>query len=206
MLRSLPPIPALLLALLLAPLLPTPAQAVDVSGVSYPPQFTVAGKPLQLNGAGIRYRFVVKVYTAGLYLPAKADTLETAINMPGAKRLHIQMLRDIDANTLGKLFTRGMEDNSSRAEFGKAIPGTLKLSELFVVKKKLAAGENFSVEYVPGQGTMVLVNGQPGLSAPILEPEFFQSLLKIWLGNKPADELLKDALLGKAPPAAPQGN
>lgn len=183
----------------------TAAQALDVAGVNYPPQFTVAGKPLVLNGAGIRYRFVVKVYTAGLYLPAKADSVEQALALPGPKRIHIQMLRDIDANTLGKLFTRGMEDNSSRAEFGKAIPGTLKLSELFVAKKKLASGENFSVEYTPGVGTMVLVNGQPGLSAPIMEPEFFQSLLKIWLGPKPADDLLKSALLGKDA-QSPQGN
>ncbi len=195
----------LLLPLALSLLLALPAHAVDVGGVNYPPQFTVGGKPLVLNGAGIRYRFVVKVYTAGLYLPAKADTAEQALALPGPKRIHIQMLREIDANTLGKLFTRGMEDNSSRAEFGKAIPGTLKLSELFVAKKKLAAGENFSVEYTPGQGTMVLVNGQPGLSAPIMEPEFFQSLLKIWLGPKPADDLLKAALLGKDA-QSPQGN
>ena len=29
----------------------------------------------------------------------------------------ITMLRDIDANELGKLFTRGMEDNSPKARF-----------------------------------------------------------------------------------------
>lgn len=183
-----------------------PARALEVAGVTYPPQFTVAGKPLALNGAGIRYRFIVKVYTAGLYLPAKADSAEQVLAMPGPKRLHIQMLREIDSNTLGKLFTRGMEDNSSRAEFGKAIPGTLKLSELFAAKKKLVAGEHFSVEYIPGQGTMVLVNGQPGLSEPIKEPEFFQSLLKIWLGPKPADDLLKSALLGKDAAPVRDGN
>lgn len=187
-------------------LLAIPAQALEVAGVNYPPQAMVAGKPLALNGAGIRYRFVVKVYTAGLYLPAKADSAEQVLAMPGPKRLHIVMLREIDSNTLGKLFTRGMEDNSSRAEFGKAIPGTLKLSELFAAKKKLVAGEHFSVEYTPGQGTMILVNGQPGLSEPIKEPEFFQSLLKIWLGPKPADDLLKSALLGKEASAPRDGN
>lgn len=176
-----------------------PAQAVEVSGVNYPAQVTVAGRPLVLNGAGIRYRFVVKVYTAGLYLPAKAETPEQALAMAGPKRIHIQMLREIDSNTLGKLFTRGMEDNSSRAEFGKAIPGTLKLSELFAARKKLGPGEYFTVDFVPGQGTMVFVNGQPGLSDWIKEPEFFTSLAKIWLGPKPADELLKSALLGKDP-------
>jgi len=35
--------------------------------------------------------------------------------------------------------------------------------------------------------------------APIKEPEFYAALMKIWLGNSPADPLLKDALLGRAP-------
>lgn len=176
------------------------ALAVQVAGVDYPARATVAGQPLVLNGAGIRYRFVVKVYTAGLYLPAKAATAEQALAMPGAKRLHIQMLRDIDGNTLGRLFTRGMEDNSTRAQFAKAIAGTLRLSEMFVTKKSLKEGENFSVEWRPGVGTQILVNGEK-MGEPIAEPEFFLALLRIWLGPKPADDLLKDQLLGKTPEA-----
>jgi Chalcone isomerase-like len=190
-----------LMGLMALPAIPVAtAQAADVAGVNYPNQIAVAGKPLLLNGAGIRYRFVVKVYTAGLYLPAKADTPEKVLEMAGPKRLQIQMLREIDGNTLGKLFTRGMEDNSTRAEFAKAIPGTLRLSEMFVAKKKLVAGENFTVEWVPGVGTNILVNGQQQ-GEPIKEPEFFQSMMKIWLGNKPADDLLKAALLGKDSPS-----
>jgi hypothetical protein len=176
--------------------LATPSQAAQVAGVTYPPQLTVAGQPLVLNGAGIRYRFVVQVYTAGLYLPAPATTAEQALAMPGPKRLHIQMLRDIDGNTLGKLFTRGMEDNSTRAEFAQAIGGTLRLAEMFAVKKRLAAGEHFSVEWLPGRGTVVYVNGQPQ-GEPIQAPEFFTALMRIWLGKQPADQPLKNALLGQ---------
>ena len=44
---------------------------------------------------------------------------------------------------------------------------------------------------------MVLLNGEPQ-SEPIKEPEFFRSMMRIWLGDKPADHLLKDALLGQA--------
>jgi hypothetical protein len=172
--------------------------AVELSGVRYPPGFTLANTPLVLNGAGIRYRFVVKVYTAGLYLPAKADTPEAVLRMQGPKRLHVQMLRDIDGNDLGKLFTRGMQDNSSREEFGKSIPGTLRMAELFAAKKRLTAGENFTVEWVPNQGTQILLNGKAS-GEPIKEPEFFNALLRIWLGNSPADALLKDALLGLPP-------
>lgn len=176
------------------------AQAqTEFAGVKYEPSTQVANARLQLNGAGIRYKAVFKVYTAGLYLGSKAATTEAVLAAPGPKRMHIVMLRDIDANELGKLFTRGMQDNSPREEFSKSIAGTLRLSELFAAKKKLVAGDSFSVDFVPGQGTTVLINGKASIE-PIKEPEFFTSLLRIWLGNSPADAQLKDALLGKAPP------
>jgi hypothetical protein len=74
----------------------------------------VRGTKLQLNGAGIRYKAVFKVYAAGLYLPKKAATPEEVYAMPGAKRISITMLRDIDSNELGKLFIRGVEDNMDK--------------------------------------------------------------------------------------------
>lgn len=181
------------------------AQTVDLAGVKYPPTVQLAGSTLRLNGAGIRYKFVIKVYAAGLYLAGKAATPEAVIDAAGPKRLHVVMLREIDANDLGKLFTRGMQDNASRAEFSKSIPGTIRMADIFSTKKKLVAGDSFSVDYVPGQGTTVLVNGKPQGEA-IKEPEFFKALLSIWLGPHPADAQLKEALLGKeARPVASPG-
>jgi Chalcone isomerase-like len=183
-------------------LLPHVAMAqtvVEHSGVKYPSTLAVAGQNLRLNGSGIRYRFVVKVYTAGLYLQGRAATPEAVLATPGPKRLHVVMLRDIDANELGKLFTRGMQDNVSRDDFAKSIPGTLRMADIFQAQKKLAVGDNFSVDWLPGRGTMVLVNGRPQ-GEPIAEPEFFNALMMIWLGPRPADVALKDALLGIARP------
>jgi hypothetical protein len=173
-----------------------PPAALQVTGVSYPLGVQVAGSPLQLNGAGTRYKFIIKVYTAGLYLTAKAGTPEAVTAAPGPKRLHVVMLREIDANELGKLFTRGMQDNAPRESFSKSIPGTLRMAEIFSSRKKLVAGDSFSVDWVPGVGTTVLVNGQPQ-GAPIKEPEFFTALMSIWLGPRPADDQLKAALLGE---------
>lgn len=188
--------------------LPASAQqgAVELSGVTYPPTVRLAGTPLQLNGAGIRFRFVVRVYTAGLYLSGRAATPAEVLSAAGPKRLHVVMLRDIDATELGKLFTKGMQENSSREDFSKSIPGTLRMADIFSAKKRLGAGESFSVDWVPGQGTTVLVNGR-SQGEPIREPEFFNALMRIWLGPNPADAQLKDALLGQArtaPSAGPQ--
>lgn len=172
------------------------------TSTKFEPQMEVQGTRLQLNGAGTRYKFVIKVYTAGLYLTGKAGTPDVVSTTAGPKRLHVVMLREIDANELGKLFTRGMQDNAPRESFSKSIPGTLRMAEIFSSRKKLVAGDNFSVDWVPGVGTTVLVNGQPQ-GAPIKEPEFFGALMSIWLGPRPADDQLKAALLGEA--ARPAG-
>ncbi|QPF72123.1 hypothetical protein G8A07_03710 [Roseateles sp. DAIF2] len=185
---------------------PALAQPVDVAGVKYEPTADVAGQKLQLNGAGIRYKAIFKVYTAGLYLNAKAGTPEAVLANTGPKRLHIQMLRDIDGNELGKLFTKGMEENATREEFARAITGVLRIAEIFAAKKKLSTGEHFSVEWIPGTGTVVYVNGARVAGEPIKEAEFFSVLLKIWLGKAPADALLKDALLGIQRSSGRQGN
>ena len=177
-----------------------PKRVVDVLGTKFDGEIGVAGQRLQLNGAGVRFRAVFRVYAAGLYLAQKAETPEAVLSAPGPKRLNIVMLRDIDANELGKLFTRGMEKNATREDFVKAIPGTIKMGEIFAAKKKLASGESFQVDWVPGQGTVILINGKPA-AEPIKEPEFYSALMKIWLGKDPADANLKEALLGKVPPS-----
>jgi hypothetical protein len=170
---------------------------VNVSGVRYDESVDARGTKLQLNGAGVRYKAVFKVYTAGLYLTKKAGTPEEVLAVTGPKRLNIVMLRDIDSAELGKLFSRGMEDNMDRAAFSKLVPGVLRMSQIFSDHKKLVAGDAFSIDWVPGTGTVITVKGAPQ-GEPFKEPEFFNALLRIWLGPNPADWKLKDALLGKA--------
>jgi hypothetical protein len=89
-----------------------------------------------------------------------------------------------------------MEANAPREEFIKSINGVLKLSEVFASRKALVSGDTFSVDYVPGVGSTVSVNGKMATPEPIKEPEFYSALLRIWLGKNPADDNLKEALLG----------
>eukprot|EP01034_Spumella_vulgaris_P040537 gene40537-50143_t len=49
-------------------------QAVTVADVKYDATSALGDTALQLNGAGVRYKAVFKVYTAGLYLEKKAST------------------------------------------------------------------------------------------------------------------------------------
>jgi len=172
------------------------AQPVDVSGVKFDNPIELRGTKLELNGAGIRYKAVFKVYAAGLYLTKKAGTPEEVMAAPGPKRLSITMLREIDSAELGKLFTRGVEDNSPRSEMSKLIPGLVRMGQIFSDQKRLFPGENFVIEWIPGTGTVITVKGKVQ-GEPFKEPEFFNALMRIWLGPNPADWKLKEALLGK---------
>jgi hypothetical protein len=169
---------------------------VTVSGVRFEDSTDVKGAKARLNGAGVRYKAIFKVYAAGLYLSRKAATTEEVLAAPGAKRMTITMLRDIDSSELGKLFSRGIEDNMDKHSFAKLIPGVLRMSQIFSDNKKLNAGDTFALDWVPGTGTILTVRGvQQG--EPFKEPEFYNALLRIWLGPNPADWRLKEALLGK---------
>lgn len=172
------------------------AGQIDVAGVKIEDSLDVNGSKLQLNGAGIRYKTIIKVYTASLYLGRKAATPEEVLAAPGTKRVAITMLRDIDANELGKGLTRGLEDNSPKSEMAQLIPGLLRMSQMFSEQKNLKAGDTFTIDWVPGQGTVIHVKGVLQ-GDPIKEQAFFNALLRIWLGGTPADYKLKEALLGQ---------
>jgi len=173
------------------------AASVDVAGIKYDDALDLRGQKLELNGAGVRYKAVFKVYAAGLYLGKKVSTVEEVLAQPGPKRISITMLRDIDANELGKLFTKGVEENSPRGELAQLIPGLVRMGQMFADQKQLKTGDTFYVDWLPGAGSQVVVKGVPQ-GEPIREPAFFNALLRIWLGPAPADWKLKDALLGKS--------
>ena len=173
------------------------AATVDVAGVKLQDTIDLQGTKLQLNGAGVRYKAVFKVYAAGLYVGKKVATPEELFAAPGPKRISFTLLRDIDSNELGKAFTKGFEDNSPKNEMSKLLPSLFKMGQIFADQKKLMAGEGFTIDWIPGTGTVISVKGK-AQGEPLKEPEFYAALMRIWLGPVPADFKLKDALLGKA--------
>lgn len=192
--------PVVLAAALLLGLQPGAAlgQAVELAGVRFEPQVQLGGQTLLLNGAGIRYKAVFKVYAAGLYLSAKAGSPEAVLAAPGAKRIHVVLLRSIDANEFGKILSAGIQNNSSREEFMAALPGIHRMGDAASQHKQLVAGDTMTVEWLPGTGTTLYVKGKAEVG-PYKDAAFFNAMAKIWLGKSPADHLLKDALLGIAP-------
>jgi hypothetical protein len=170
---------------------------VTVAGVKFEDSTDVRGAKLQLNGAGLRTKLFFKVYSAGLYLGKKAATPEEALAATGAKRVTLTMLREVSSAEFAEAFAKGMEDNTEPAAYARLMPAVQRMNQIFAEHKKLATGDTVAIDWVPGTGTILAIKGAPQ-GEPFKDPEFYNALLRIWLGAKPADASLKEALLGKA--------
>ena len=179
-----------LAALLLAAALPL--QAAEVAGVKFEDQLRLADTPLALTGAGLRQRFIFDVYAMGLYVrDAKADP----VMQPGAKRVVIRMLRDVDAGTFTQALIDGMRPNHDAQTMKALEPRIAALSAVMAQMKEAKKGMTITLDWLPGTGTQMTVDGRSS-GAPIAGEDFYQALLRIWLGPQPVQDDLKKALLG----------
>jgi hypothetical protein len=179
---------------------PALATNTEIAGVRYEPTIKLEGQSLVLNGSGLSYKALQKVYTLGLYTPQKASNTEGVLAMTGPKQLKFVILVSMRVDELGKLIARGIEQNSTRAEFMRLIPSTIDMGRIFAKMRRMSPGDTIAIEWVPKRGTVFFVNGQP-VGQPVTEPEFFNAVLKVWIGKSPTTQDLKDALLDyKAPP------
>jgi hypothetical protein len=177
----------------------------DVGGVQVENSVLVSGNTLQLNGAGIRFKAVFKVYTAALYLGKRVGTADAVFSAPGPKRLMLTMTREVDANELGRLFAKGVESNVPSLEVNKSLMSLVRMGQIFSDAKTVKPGDVIQIDWVPGTGTVISIRGSVQ-GEPFKEPEFYNALLSIWLGKLPADATLKDALLGIAPSTPSRSN
>ena len=177
-------------------LLALQGQAREVEGVKYAEAIDLAGSKLQLNGAGTRYKAVFKVYTAGLYLSRKAGNAAEAVAAPGAKRLTLTFVREIGSEELGRLFIKGIKANTANDEYTRIVGSVMRMSQIFYEARRMKVSEVINMDWVPGKGTVISIRDVP-VGEPFPEPEFYGALLRIWLGQDPADWQLKDALLGQ---------
>ncbi|MGH8674117.1 MAG: chalcone isomerase family protein [Burkholderiales bacterium] len=171
------------------------AQAAEVAGVKLEERTKVGGAELVLNGAGLRKRAFFQVYALGLYLAEKKPGAADAIGSSGAKRVAIHMLRDVEAATFTEALVDGMRPNLDEATMKSFEPRIAELSAIMAELKEAKKGMAILLDWQPGTGTVVSVDGK-ARGKPIAGEDFYRALLRIWLGERPVQDDLKKALLG----------
>jgi hypothetical protein len=172
------------------------AHAVEVGGVRFDDRTTVGSGDVVVNGAGVRKKAFFKVYALALYLPEKQGDADALLAVKGAKRVAISLLRDLSAQQFVDALREGIADNHTQAEVAALNDRIKQFSDSMLSIGEAKAGTIVLIDWLPESGTRLTVNGQ-SKGKDIAGEDFFRALLKIWLGNKPVQDDLKQALLGK---------
>ena len=172
--------------------------ALDIGHARLPEKVRLfpEGTELLLNGAGLRSRFLLQVYVIGLYLPERKKTDAEVLAHAGGKRVRIVMLRNVSAQQMTDSLLKVMQKNNGEAELAAVHAGVETFRGMLLALGKVPIGTTFDIDYAPGSGTRFAVDGIPK-GKPIAGEPFYRAVLRIWIGDKPEQPTLKQALLGR---------
>jgi len=165
--------------------------ASSLANVTLPDTVQVGDKTLVLNGLGLRTKYMVKVYVAGLYLPQKSSDPASILKQDVTKRIVMHFVRDVSKSQLTDGFTESFTSNTPDA--AKALKSDI--DRFFGALDSVKDGGELIFTYVPGTGTSVSVGGSEKVT--IAGPAFSELLFSVWLGPKPPNAALKKGILGE---------
>ena len=179
----------LLSLLALSPL----AVAREIEGVNVPAEKSVEGKPLQLNGAGVRtvkLSFIpIKAYVASFYAPTPLKSEKAVMESKGPLLFNFTFLHGVGQKQVTEAWVAQFKESVSHTYSGLAADQA-KVVALF---GPLSKGGVEAVEIV-GDETRVYDGGT--LKGSIKGADFQKAFLSLWLGSKPVLPSLKSELLG----------
>ncbi|KFZ36554.1 chalcone isomerase [Shewanella mangrovi] len=167
------------------------ALAREVADTDVAEHLQLDGMPaLALNGAGVRSKFFMDLYVGSLYISDKTSSVEQVLNAPYAA---------INLTILSGLITSEKMEDAIREGFDDATKGNIQpiSSEIeqfiSLFKAEIKVGDQFLLVFAKDKGVTAYKNG--ALQATVGNEQFRTALLKIWLGDKPAQKSLKKAML-----------
>lgn len=176
-----------------------PAAAREPQGLGLTETAQVAGRELKLTGSGISARMIFKIYAMALYLLDEKRSAEYVEDSDEPRRLVISMLRDISGEDFSKVVLDYATQNQ-RQIGAKAATQFLQIGQAIGSRPNgLRKGDTLTLDWVPGTGVVIELNRKP-LVEPMRDIQFYNLLLGIWLGDKPADPELKSKLLHRPGP------
>ncbi|GAB4169453.1 MAG: chalcone isomerase family protein [Geothermobacteraceae bacterium] len=167
------------------------AFAVEVAGVKLAPELTVKGQTLHLNGYGIRKKFFFKIYVGSLYTASRVASTEQALAAPGAKLIRMDFLyHKVDKEKIIGAFAEGFAKNSPQLSDTEPAKAFLRL---------------FDQDFVEGDQVDLIIGADGTVSArhngrdlgSVTSRDLARGVLLIYLGKEPADEDMKEGMLGR---------
>lgn len=168
---------------------------IQVGDVTFAGSFPLAGKTLLLQGAGLRQIVFFKVYGAALYVEKHAASTADVFAADAPRAVRLGLLRHVKGADFIEALESGLDANLT-AEGKQAITNELnQLKDLMRAIGDVKEGDMVDFEYAPESGTTLRLNGKP-VGPSIAGKALYDAVLAIWIGDRPIDDRLKNAMMG----------
>ena len=179
-----------LFAMALVGLMIQPALAVDVAGINLSESVKIGGQKLQLNGYGIRKKYFFKIYVGSLYTAQKATAAAQVVDDNGGKLIRMNFLYSkIEKEKIVGGFAKGIDKNASQLRSDPAVDRFLGWFDADFIE-----GDQVDLQ-MAADGTVSAIHNGRTLGS-IQSSNLVKALLLIYLGDDPADDDMKDGMLG----------
>jgi len=139
------------------------------------------------------YRMFFKLYDARFYADAvQADNIDKLLDGKNALLLEFDYLRKINKTTILESSENILAKNMSPDELNLIQE---RLDRINAAYRTVNKGDRSSLSYTPGKGTTLSINQEAIVT---IEGEDFARLyFRIWLGEQPISQPMRDALLSR---------
>lgn len=148
---------------------------------------------LQQNGSGYRVKGLLTLYEGSLYLPEPSRDAGAIVKAESPMAIRIEITSGFVSQ---QKMIQALEEGLQNATGGNLEPIQAQIEDFRqCFADAIKKGDVFVLSYHPGHGILVHKNSQQkGLVAGA---GFKEALFGIWLSDRPCDERLKQAMLGK---------
>lgn len=166
----------------------------NIEGVMVPRTIEFQNKTLSLNGAGGRTAMWSDLYVQALYLSQLSQDAKFILDSDTEMAIRIEITSSMVSS---KKLIKAMDD-SFRKTAGDNLQSLLPRIEKFksYLNENITKKDVFKLIYSPYDAS-IWVYKNNNLKGKIEGTDFKKALFGIWLADKPADEKLKNQLLGK---------
>ena len=177
-------------------ILPLSSSALTIDGYEIPQIIPATSDhaELRLNGASMRILYgVVDTYIGKLYVENPTTDPDALIAADEYKRMVYKVvLKRVSGRRIAKAMYDALQLNVTPAE---AIQLEERLDQLVTMfDSSLKKGEESYLEWVPLEGTRIVLNG--AVKGVIPGKDFYDAILKIWIGDNPVGGTFKRQVLG----------
>jgi hypothetical protein len=165
-------------------------QAGEIQGVRFNETAVVGQAELTLKGVAVlKWAMLFDVYAGGFYLPEAIPGAQWTSDVP--KKLELSYFREIEAKGFAEASDQLLQENLDPSVYQALLE---RLQTFYRFFRDVSPGDRYSINYLPGYGTELRLNGQVMGSVP--GHDFALAYFGLWLGDDPINTGFRNTLLG----------